>query len=166
MVIDGFEHQLLDEGGNAAVADHAQLIGGFRAGPGPAGADDVEPEASLAFFQRIGGKAAADRRAGGRAVREIEAAVVLRAFDDAAFDEPVGEVGVAVGADAVGGVEFSLLVTDEGVGFLAMVEADDVGRTQIGGGTDFQPAFGVGFRLRRIAVSSDRALGAGSGRFT
>ena len=59
-------------------------------------------------------------------------------------------MGVAVRADAVGGVEMTLLVTGEGIGLLPVVEADDVRRTEILGGTNLDPSFGIGFGISRM----------------
>ena len=51
---------------------------------------------------------------------------MLGAFDLAAFDEAGGEVGVAVGADAIGGVVGVIVGAIDGEGAFVVVEAEDV----------------------------------------
>ena len=69
---------------------------------------------------------------------------MLRALDGARDDQTVGKVVVAVGADAVGGVQTVLFVADQGEGFFAVVEAQYILAGKIGGGADFDPAVGIG----------------------
>ena len=58
-----------------------------------------------------------------------------------ALHQAVGEVGVAVRADAVGGVELARFVAVEREGLLSVVEADDVGGAQVGAAqTSIQPS--------------------------
>jgi len=47
---------------------------------------------------------------------------------------------VAVGANPISGMQRALFVADERVGFLAVVETDDVGFAEIGSCADFDPA--------------------------
>jgi hypothetical protein len=75
---------------------------------------------------------------------QVEAAVVFGAFYGFADDQAISQVGVAVRADAVGRIEPAFVVAHEGEGFFAVIEADDVLGAEVGGGTDFQPAFGIG----------------------
>ena len=144
-----------------------KMVGFLRAGAGAAGAGDIEMEAAVALFERIGRQAPADRRARGRAVGEVKASVVLRAFDDVVLDQAVGEMGIAMGADAVGGVELARGVAAKGVGFLAVVETDDVGaargrRRRRLRSSPARPAW----RPRSGRASLGRAFGSGSLRFT
>ena len=103
----GLENQFLDKGGNAPVAHHAEPESfsepGHRRRPRP----HVQVEASVPVLQRIGGESAADRRARGRSVHQMKAPIMLGALDDVVLDQAVGQMGVAVGAAAVGGVKFS-----------------------------------------------------------
>ena len=62
------------------------------AGTGTSGADDVEPEPAGTLLERIGGEPAADRGSRGRAVGQVEAAVVLRALDDSALHQSVANL--------------------------------------------------------------------------
>src|SRR6218665_3677901 len=64
----------------------------------------------------------ADGRGGGRAVGQVEAAIVLGAFDDAALGQAVGQVVVAMGANAVGGIQRAAVGAHQGVGFSVVVE--------------------------------------------
>ena len=70
--------------------------------------------------------------------------VVFWAFDDVILHESVLQVGVAVGADAVGGEEPARRIADQGVGSFSVIKTQDVGRSKIGTGADFDPAVGVG----------------------
>ena len=72
---------------------------------------------------------------------------MLRALDDRALDQALRKMGIAVCADAVGGVEMALLVTGEGIGLFPVVEADDVRGTEILGGANLDPSFGIGFGI-------------------
>ena len=65
---------------------------------------DVEENLAVVLAGLIGLQSHTDRQAFRRAVGEIETSVVFGALNEPAFDESVREVGVAVGANAVGGV--------------------------------------------------------------
>src|ERR1700722_11759195 len=148
--VQRFENEFLDEGGNVQIADDSESGRLLRTGAGAAGSDDVEAEAAVALFNRISSESAAGRSAGGGAGEQIETAIVLGTLDDLSLHQAIGKMRVAVGAHSVGSVEMTLVVTIERVGFLSLIEADDVGATQGGGRTSFDPAFGVG--LRRGAI--------------
>ena len=105
---------------------------------------DVEPQASAAVFDRVGGESTTDRCAGWRAVFEVKAAVVLRALDDFTFDQAFAEVGIAVGADAVGGVELARVIAVKCEGLFNMIKTDHIFIAQIGSRTDFDPTVTVG----------------------
>jgi hypothetical protein len=68
---------------------------------------------------------------------------VLRALDDLAHDEAVGEVGVAVRADPVSGMEGVVFRTIDGVGVLFVIEANDVTALDQRAITDMDPAFRI-----------------------
>ena len=92
---------------------------------------------------------------------------MLGALDDVSLHQAVGKMNVAVGAESVGRVELALLVAIESVGFLAVVEADDVGAAKIGGSTSFDPAVRVRAALRRNRrLRSPGAWARGSWRLT
>ncbi len=60
--IQRFENQFLDEGGDVAIADDAELISLLRTGACTAGAGDVDQESTVALLDGISGQAAADRQ--------------------------------------------------------------------------------------------------------
>ena len=138
-----FEHEFLYEGGDVAVGHDAEAVGFLRAGASAASANNVDKHSAIALLERIGGEAAADRSARWRTVDEMEAPVVFGTLNDLSLYQALGEVGVAVGAHSVGGVEFAFFVAVKSIGLLAVIEADDVGVFEIGGGANFDPAFRV-----------------------
>ena len=86
-----------------------------------------------------------------------------------AHDEAVGEMGVAVRADAVGGEELARGVAVEGVGLAAVVEADDIrrGRDRAAAQTSIQPsASGCGSCMVMDASAARGLAASGSWRFT
>ena len=103
-IVEGLENEFLDEGGNTAIADHSQAECALCAGSATAGARHVDLDSACALSDWIGGETTADRRSGRRSVRQVEAPVVLGAFNHVLDDEAVGEVSVAVRADSVRGV--------------------------------------------------------------
>ena len=62
-----------------------------------------------------------------------------------------------MGADTIGGKERSFFVADQGVAFAAMVEAQHIGGTEVGRGTDFDPTLGIRLGIRPLSVL-DRSL--------
>ena len=80
----------------------------------------------------------------GGAVAHIEAAVVFWAFDEVALYQSGGEVGVAVRADAVGGIVLVLARAIDRVGGAAIVEAQHILAQQRVGRRDLDPTFGIG----------------------
>ena len=165
--IDRLENEFLDERGHAAVGNDPQCVGPLLTGAGSTGLIDVQVESARSFLKRVGRQPAADGRSRRGSVGQIEPAVVLGAFDDAAFDQAVGQVGVAVGADPVGGEESTLAIAAERVGLLGVIEADDVFRAEVGGGADFDPALLVGLRVvSRSSSSTWWVRGGGSFRLT
>ena len=83
----------------------------------------------------------ADRQALRRAVADVEAPVVLGALDERALDQAVGQVRVAVGADAVGGVEVAVGGAVDGVGAAARGRSGSRLRFAAGSlGADLDPA--------------------------
>jgi hypothetical protein len=68
---------------------------------------------------------------------------VFGALDHLLHHQAFREVGVAVSADSVGGVESILFVAIKGEGLLAVVKAKHVGAVELGGGTDVDPALGI-----------------------
>ena len=85
----------------------------LRASANAAGVHDVDVDASVALFNRICRETAADRRARGRSIDEIEAPIMLGALDDLALHQAVGKVSVAVRAEAVGREEAAVFVAKE-----------------------------------------------------
>ena len=120
---------------------------------GAAGLVDIEVNSIVADFDRISGEATADRRTGGRAIGEVEAAVVLGTLDDATFHKTLGEVVVAVGANTIRRIKTARCIADQGEGFPAMVESKDILLAEIGLGTNLHPALGV-----RLGIARDEAL--------
>lgn len=161
-----FEDKLLDESRHAAIAGNTETERLGRACAGATGPGQVEEELAVAFLHWIRAETAADGRAGRRAVGQIEAPVVLGTFDDAALHKTVGEISVAVGADAVGDKAGVVGVAVKRVGLLAVIEADDILASQVHGVADFDPAGGVGGAFAVWIVFSTRAAGAGNRRFT
>ncbi len=157
--VDRLEDEFFDKSGDAAVGDHFQGVGFLLASLVAGCLGDVEPDAARPLLDRVGGEAAADGRAGGRAVGEMEAPVVLGALNGLADHDAVGEVGVAVGADTVGGVEPALRVADQREGLLAVVESQDVVGTEIGRRADFEPAVLVRIGFGAVPLVTDRFRG-------
>ena len=136
-----FKNQFLDEGGDVVVADDAESVGGGELREAAtAGGSEVEEDLPVVFAGLIGLQADAGRLTPGRTVGDVESPVVLGAFDERARNKTVGQMGVAVGADAVGGVEVAVGRAVDGVGLAFMVEADDVFFPQEAAGADFDPA--------------------------
>ena len=65
---------------------------------------------------------------------------MLRAFDDFTFDQAFAEMGISVGADAVGCVEFARFIAIECEGLFDVVKTNHVFVAKVGCGTDFDPA--------------------------
>lgn len=93
-----FKNQLFDERGHAVIADHAETESGLRAEAYATRMGEIDADLGADLLDGIRGKAAADGGTGGRAVGEIEAAVVFGAFDRAAEDEAFRKMGVTVSA--------------------------------------------------------------------
>ena len=93
----------------------------------------------------------------------MKPAVVLWTLNDAPFYQAVRQMGISVGADAVGGKERSLFVADQGVAFAAMVEAQDIGRSKVSRSADFDPTLGIRFDICAFDLL-DRTL-PGRGQF-
>jgi hypothetical protein len=75
--IRALQDELLNEGGNVAVADHAEVILVLYARAGAPCAGDVDPNAIVLFINRVGREPPTDGSARRGAVDEIEAAIVL-----------------------------------------------------------------------------------------
>ncbi len=103
----------------------------------------VQEQFLVPALDRIRGQSAADRYAGRGAVGKMETPVVFRTFNRAVEDQSVGQVRVAVGADAVSGKDLAVAIADQHKGFFPVVKADHVQLAQISIGTDFHPAFGI-----------------------
>ena len=114
---------------------------------------EVEEDFAVVLAGLVGLQRHADRLALRRPVGDVEAPVVLGALDELAFDEPVGEMGVAVRADAVGGVKLALGGAVNGVGLLVVIEADDVFLLQEVAHADFDPA------VHRLAFGGEDVRG-------
>jgi len=56
-------------------------------------------------------------------------------------------VGIAMRADAVGGVKYARVITVEREGLFGMVEANDVFVAKVGSRADFDPTISIGFCL-------------------
>jgi hypothetical protein len=55
---------------------------------------------------------------------EVEAPVVLGALDDLAFHQAVGQMGIAVGANPVGGMELAIIVAHQGKGLASRNQSE------------------------------------------
>jgi hypothetical protein len=86
----------------------------------------TEKDFPIVLSGRVGLECHTDRRALGGPVGDIESPVVLGALDERPLDESVGEMGMTMSADAVGGIEGSLGRAIDGVGVPLMIEADDI----------------------------------------
>ena len=116
---------------------------------------DANVERIAAAFDGIGFEVVAGGGAQGAAGGDVETAVVEGALDDAVDDETVGEVGVFVCAEAVGGVVAVAFETVDGEGAAAVVEADDVFFVEVFDGADFDPlagGFAGGLVFRRVVT--------------
>ncbi len=65
---------------------------------------------------------------------------MFRTLDDFSFHQTVGEMGVAVSANAIGRVKDPVGIAIEREGFVAVIEANHIGGSEVGGGTDFESA--------------------------
>ena len=121
-------------------------------------AHSTDAEHHLAAFDAdgVGGKVDAGGRPLGLAGREIEAAVVLRAFDDVVHYEAVGEVHFLMRAKAVGCVIFVVGRAVEGEGASAVVETNDVFFFDVADLTGGHPGF------IRLVVHERRSVYNGS----
>ena len=105
-----------------------------------AGGVKVEEDFPVVFAGLVGLERHAGRRTLRRAVGDVEAPVVFGALDEPALDEAVGQMRVAVGANAVGRVERAVGGAVDGVGLLLVVETDDVFLFQEVADANFNPA--------------------------
>ena len=78
------------------------------------------------------------------------------------FTKPSAKMRVAVGADPVGGVKLAFVVAIEGVGLLAMIEANGIGGAEFRSGAYLNPSLGVGLRLGGANPFVRRGWAAGS----
>src|SRR5579883_463004 len=90
--------------------------------PGAAMSIDLDEHAAAFDLHRIGPQVDAGRRALRAARGEIEAAIVLRAFDDRSHHQSVGEVDLLMRAETVGGEIAIVVGTIDGEGAAAIVE--------------------------------------------
>src|ERR1035437_4354374 len=74
-------------------------------------------------------------------------------------------MGVAMGADSVGGVEPVLLVAVKGISLLAMVEANNIAAPQVGGGANLYPARRVWLCMGDVTEFMQAGLGLGKPAF-
>src|SRR5665213_1388032 len=74
----------------------------------------VEPDLDIVAddTHRIGLEVVADRRAEALAGLHLEPSAMQRAFDDLAVEPALGQLGVGVGAEVVGGVDFAVDVVE------------------------------------------------------
>ena len=158
--IHRFHHNLADECRNIGGADDAERAAFLLPRSGPTGIHDIEVNPIIADLDGIRREASADRSAGRRTIREVEASVVFRAFDDAAFHETLGEVVIAVSANTVGRKEPTLRIANEGEGFSTVVKAKDVLLTEIGLGANFHPAVRIRFGITRNKAFDRTFLGS------
>jgi hypothetical protein len=75
-----------------------------------------------------------------RAVSEIEAPIVLRAFNEPAFDEPIGQVCAAVRAEAIRGEKRSFRGAVNSVSLAGMIETDYILRLEKPADANLDPA--------------------------
>src|SRR5882724_2458891 len=124
--VQRFQDQFFDKGCYVLIAHHPKGNRFGRAGASTSRLADIQKQFSRACFERIGRQTSANRSPRRRAVREMKPAIMFRAFDDVSLHQPVTEMRIAMGASAVQGKKFPFMITNERVGLLAMVEADDV----------------------------------------
>ena len=87
---------------------------------------DQDENPAVFDLERRGLQVDTDRRTFGLAGAQVEATVVLGAFDNVAHHQPVGKVNLRMRAEPVGGEEPSVLVMADGEGAAGMVEAHHV----------------------------------------
>src|SRR5262249_26998378 len=104
---------------------------------------DRDEHLSALDLDLVGLQVDADRRALGPAGAIVEASVVLRTFDDVVEHQPVGEMGVFVGADALGGEILVAGRAIDGIFAPLMVEADHVLRLDLAGVAGLDPLLGT-----------------------
>ena len=121
-----FENELLDERGDVLVAHHAEAIGGRGLDQSTVGRSEVEKNLAVVFAGSVGFQSNARRKTPRRTVGDVEASVVLGAFDQRARDKAVGQMGVAMRTQSVAGVKTAVGGAINGVGLAFVVEADDV----------------------------------------
>ena len=103
------------------------------------------------------------RGAQGTSGGNVESTVVERALDDASDDEAFGQVGILVGAKAVGGVEFAAFEPVDGNRAAAVVQANDVVFVDVFDRAGLYPFTGGGGRgfSGSVSVSVSRSWGIG-----
>ena len=146
------------------IAYHAKSVRLLRACAHTSGAGHVYQNLTVAFLDGIGSKTTAYRRTRRGSVDQVEAAVVLGAFDLFVLHQPVREMHIAVRAQPVRGIEVAVLVSVDRVSLLSVIEPFDIGCANVGGGANSNPTLlvrigdggvtafaGVGFRLRELS---------------
>jgi len=134
-----------------------------------AGGSEVEEYFAIMLPRLVGLERHADGMTPGRAVRDVEAPVMLRAFDELALDQPSARWVLAWVQIAVGGVQLAVGGAVNGVSLLVMIEADDVFLLQeVLTHTSIQPFTGRPLAVKTCAVAgaSERMVGVGSLRLT
>ena len=120
---------------------------------GPTRIHDIQVNPIIADLDGIRREASADRSAGRRTIGEVEASVVFRAFDDAAFHETFGEMIIAMGANTVRRKEPAVRIANKSIGFPAVVKAKDVLLAEIGLGANFHPTVRI-----RLGITGNKAF--------
>ena len=77
----------------------------------------------------------------------MEAAIMLRAFDDAALHQANGKMRIAMGAKAVSRIELLVIIAVDCVGFSVVIETHRIGAPQIGRRAHFHASRGIGLRF-------------------
>ena len=128
----------------------------------PAIGSDFDEDIFALDLHRVGVEVDADRRTPGGAGAVVEAAVVLRALDDVVHHQPVGEMDLLVGAEAVGGEELAVRGVVDREGSALVVEAGDVFLVDVLGRAGANPA---GMTIPPVVFLIDRRpLGRSGGK--
>jgi hypothetical protein len=118
--------------------------------PAAAGSGHVEPDAARALLDRIGARPAADGARAGEPSLRLKRPLCFGHSMMPPTTRPVGEVGVAVGADAVGGEEVAA-ASRIARRFCGRGRSGSRPRRQIGGGADSSQPSASGSGVRDAA---------------
>ena len=135
-----FENKLLDERGDVLVAHHAEGVRRLQGGRFVLGRGQVDEDLAVVLAGPVRLQGNAGRRTPRRTIGNVEPPVVLGALDESAADKAVGQMGIAMRAEPVAGVELPLRGAIDGVCPVLVIEAENVLATQELGVADLDPA--------------------------